>query len=265
MNTAVDLHTEVLHRFVFELRYEFGQLYWDCAGKVARQITQEEGWDLEAIDANNCRLGRHDQNIAFNFGPKRLDMVQTQSTEVTNLLTANEFGAKAELLADEVIKGLDLSVFTRAGFRTWRLYPTKTRKESHKLSRGLQLFRTDESLESDLGDVSEASHRLVVDRERHMLRVAVAPFEQSVDLPDSVIAAARSRARDASREQRQLMRDKLRANRIVKSFPHFGLLLDLDAYVEEPPIPDDLTIGSFVETAHADCTSIRKAVLASVE
>ena len=69
MTSVVDLKTEVIHRYVFELRYEFGQTYWDRAGRVAREILSDsEGWDFDIIDMNHCQLTRRDQNLLFNFG-----------------------------------------------------------------------------------------------------------------------------------------------------------------------------------------------------
>ena len=41
-------------------------------------------------------------------------------------------------------------------------------------------------MSDSIGVMSEVSHRFVVDRDKHMLRIAVAPFEQQVDLPPSL-------------------------------------------------------------------------------
>ena len=50
MATVVDLRTEVIHRYVFELRYDFGQIYWDRAGRIAKAIlAEQEEWDVNTI------------------------------------------------------------------------------------------------------------------------------------------------------------------------------------------------------------------------
>ena len=43
MKTVVDLKTEVIHRYVFELRYDFGQVYWDRAGRISKAILAQQG------------------------------------------------------------------------------------------------------------------------------------------------------------------------------------------------------------------------------
>jgi hypothetical protein len=43
--------------------------------------------------------------------------------------------------------------------------------------------------------------------------------------------------------------------------PQFGLLLDLDAYIEDPPFPDDLTIGGFIATAFGDFGPVKEVAL----
>ena len=262
MKTVVAIRTEVIHRFVFELRYEFGQVYWDRAGKIAREIASQEGWEIEAIDMNRCRLIHRDDNLGFSFGPDKLDLVQTQSADVPNLLSIGEFGALAESLADVVVRVLELPFFPRIGFRVWRLYPSADRGESQTQSRNLKLFQVDADLGSTLGGISDTSHRLVTERPNHMLRIAVAPFEQTVNIPDSVVAAARTRARDHWKAQKQVLLDQLKADKIVKSFPRFGLLLDLDTYIEDPPFPDDLSISDFIARSNEDSEVIKKAVLA---
>ena len=45
---------------------------------------------------------------------------------------------------------------------------------------------------------------------------------------------------------------QLKAQKVVSSIPQFGVLLDLDAYIEDPPYPDALTISKFVSDSEED-------------
>ncbi len=263
MAAVVQLQTEVVHRYILELRYEFGQVYWDRAGRIAKQILSETSdWDFDTIDINRCQLAIRDKNLVFNFGHAKLDLVQTQSADVDTLLPVDEFGTTAESLAAPVAKHLELDFYTRIGFRAWHLYPSASREESHSLVRNLRLFSLDrESLES-LGVPSEVSHRLVVDRGRHMLRIAISPFEQHVDLPPSVSRAVRVKPHKQPSDQRkQALIDKLKAERRISHFPRFGLLLDVDAYIEDPPYPDGLSISDFVRRAWEDFGKVKGIAL----
>lgn len=122
MATVVQLSTEIIHKYIVELRYEFGHVYWDRAGRIAREfLSSEEGWDFNTIDIKHCQLSLRDKNLTFNYGPGKLDLSQNQSSEVDTLIPVGEFGAIAEAASTAVVKHLELELFTRLGFRVWHL------------------------------------------------------------------------------------------------------------------------------------------------
>ncbi len=263
MPLVVNASTEVVHRYVLELRFDFGHVYWDRAGRIAKEILGLEGWDFEQIDINHCRLSRRDLNIAFNFGPGKLDLSQTQSSDIAELMPTGQFGSLAEQLAEIVVRHLELDSFPRIGFRTWHLYPTRDRQESCAILQDLELFRPSDSAMRVLGDVSEMSYRIVVERQEHMVRIALAPFEQAIDLPPSILRAAKTKARDlrGDKHARRALVDKLKAERMIQNYPQFGVLLDLDAYIEDPPYPDNLSASDFLANAVADFGALKTIVL----
>jgi len=262
MATVVDFRTEVIHRYVFELRYDFGQVYWDRAGRIAKAIlAKQEEWDFSEIDLNGCQLVHRSANLAFNFGHEKLDLAQTQSADVEELLPVHKFSTIAESAASIVAEHLEIDSFPRIGFRAWLLYPACDREESHRFVHDLGLFTLDSAVKESIGNPSEVSHRLVIERPSHMLRIAVAPFEQHIDLPPSVLRAARTRPRDRSRGQRQAAIDRLKAERTIGHYPQFGLLLDFDAYIEDPPYPDELPVSDFISNSFEDFQKTKKVVL----
>ena len=264
MATVVDLRTEVIHRYVFELRYDFGQVYWDRAGRISKAIlAEEEEWDFNAIDINRCQLVRRAANMAFNFGHEKLDLAQTQNADVEELLPLHEFAAIAEKSAGIVANHLEMDSFPRIGFRAWLLYPAADREKSCSFVRNLKLFRLHPAATKALGTPSEVSYRLVVERPSHMLRIAVAPFEQQVDLPPRVLRAARTKAKDRHRGQKQVLIDQQKAKKTIGHYPQFGLLLDFDSYVEDPPYPDEFPISDFIANSFEDFQQAREVVLES--
>lgn len=277
MSTVVDLKTEVIHRYVYELRFDFGQVYWDRAGRIAKEILSDrEEWDFDRIDINHCQLAHRDLNLAFNFGHAKLDLSQTQSADVETLLPVGEFSALADTVTAIVVENLELEFFPRIGVRVWYLYPSTDREQSYEFVRNLKLFSLDSGLSNTIGEVSEASHRLVADRQKHMVRIAVAPFEQQVDLPPSLIRTAKVKAykqktdrpsgpgRDPGLDRRRrILIDQMKAEKKIAHYPQFGVLLDLDAYIEDPPYPNDLSVSDFIATAFEDFNQLRRTVLAT--
>ncbi|MFO7901634.1 MAG: hypothetical protein R6U98_03145 [Pirellulaceae bacterium] len=273
MAAIVDLKTEIIHKYVYELRYEFGQVYWDRAGRIAKDILSErEEWDFDTIDINRCQLAHRDMNLSFNFGHAKLDLSQTQSADVETLVPVGEFGKLAEIVTSTLVNHLELEFFPRIGFRVWHLYAVADREQSQQFMRDLQLFSLDAAASGELGEVSEVSHRLVTDRQSHMLRIAVAPFEQQVQLPPSVIRAAKAKAyRQETEKQRgpgidkrrRILIDQMKAKKTIAHYPQFGILLDLDAYVEDPPYPDDLSVSDFIAAAFDDFQHVKQTALAA--
>jgi len=257
-----------MHKFVFELRYDLGQIYWDRAGQIAKEIISGEaaGWDLDSIGLETCKLSCSELNLQFSFGPNKLDLSQSQNAETLELLSIGDFCRLAESLSEIVISTLQLNDFLRFGFRVWNLYPTDTRADAISTVKKLKLFSYDQDILNSLGeDVSDISHRLVVDRNSHMLRIAVTPFEQEVKLPPSVIRKAKERARDHSKDQKQILIDQQKAKRMISRLPQFGLLLDLDAHIDDPPYPDNISISDFIGRAFEDFDNIKNPILTSIE
>ncbi len=264
MGIVVDPKSGIIHKYVYELRFDFGQVYWDRAGRIAKEILSErDEWDFDRIDIDSCQLAHRDLNLAFNFGHAKLDLSQTQNADVDSLAAVGEFGALAEAFTKTVVNHLELEFFPRIGFRVWCLYPSVDREQSHEMVRNLKLFSLDSALSAAVGEISEVSHRLVVDRPKHMLRIAVAPFEQHVELPPSLIRAAKTQAKRESHGQRQKRIDAMKAKKRIEHYPHFGVLLDLDAYLEDPPYPDNLPVSDFISTAFEDFDKMGRTVLAS--
>ncbi|MCR9234432.1 MAG: hypothetical protein NXI29_25820 [bacterium] len=266
MNTVLRKNTEVMHRFVFELRYDLGQIYWDRAGQIAKDIisVDDNAWDLDSIGLETCKLSCSDLNLHFAFGPNKLDLSQSQNAETLELLSIGDFCRIAESLSEKVISTLELSSFLRFGFRVWNLYPTDTRDEAITAVKDLKLFSYDQEILKSLGEeISDISHRLVFDRMSHMLRIAVTPFEQEVKLQPSVLRKAKERARDHPKDQKQVLIDQQKAKKMISRLPQFGLLLDLDAYIDDPPYPDDISISDFIGRTFEDFENVKSPILTS--
>jgi len=263
---VVGLNTSVVHRYIYELRYDFGHAYWDRCGRVINEIiAAHEKWNFENMGSGACHLRSSEQNLDFNYGWAKLDLSQTQDREVLTLLPAGEFGALAESLTEVVVRTLQLGDFTRIGFRSHYLFPTGSVDEAHGLLKRLKLFRMDPGTESEIGVTSEVSYRTVVQRPEHKLRIAVAPFEQQVNLPPGVIQAARAKARDHWKDQKDVIKAKLKAQHMIKHLPQYGLLLDLDASLEEPPYPDSISVSDFVTRAERDFRDLTPKILKALD
>ncbi len=98
-----------------------------------------------------------------------------------------------------------------------------------------------------------------------MVRVAVTPFEQQVNIAPSVLAAARQHARERWKDQRKVLIESLKAKRAIKAYPPLGIMVDMDAYIEDVPSAKQIPICQFVSGAMKDFGSIAQTILVEVD
>ena len=264
MPRLVQTTAGVRHRFVFELRYECGELYWDRCGRIARDLAAREGWALQSVSLDGCQITNEDQNLIFTYSPTSLNLTQSQNRNVSDLLQPGEFAAIAEECSDAVVQALELKFFSRIGFRLWTLYGTDSVENASSCISRMSFFSPFKAL-SDLGELSYFSHTVVVARSQHMVRVAATPFEQQIRLAPSIIAAARARPHMQDKNQREALIRKLKAKKAIEAYPSVGLMIDLDAYIEDVPYPDRASVCTFIEEAMRDFGVISMAILAEGE
>ncbi len=252
--------TGVRHRLVFELRYDCGELFLDRCGRIARSLAAKKGWALHSVDPNGCRIWNEDQNLIFSYSPTKLDMSQSQSQDVPELLQPGEFAATTEEFSEVVVRTLELSSFPRIGFRLWNLFGTDSVEEASSRISRMSFFSPCQAL-SDLGEISFMSPSAVVARPKHMVRVAATPFEQYVHLAPSLIAAARDQPHRHDKDQRKLLIQKMKAQKAIKEYPAAGVMIDVDAYIEDAPYPEQVSARTFMEDAMSDFEVICNAIL----
>ena len=260
MGHVVQPGTGVRHRFIFELRYDSGELYWDHCGRIARSLAAKKGWALQSIDTNGCHIWNEEQNLVFTCSPTKLDLTQSQNQDVADLLPHGEFAAIAEEFSEVVVPALEVDSFPRIGFRLWTLFATESVEDASSRISRMSFFSPCKRL-IDLGELSYMSHGVVVARPEHMVRVAATPFEQQVRLAPSLITAAKAESHKRGKGQDKVLIQKMKAQKAIKSYPVTGVMVDLDAYIEDVPFPAQISIHTFVDEAMTDFGVICDAIL----
>jgi hypothetical protein len=236
------------------------KLFWDRCGRIARNLAAKKEWAVHSIDNNGCRIWNEDQNLIFSYSSTKLDLTQSQNQDVLDLLPPGEFAAIAEEFAEAVVGALEVNFFPRIGFRLWTLYATDSIEDASSRISEMSLFSPCKAL-NDLGELSNVSHAVVVSRPQHLVRVAATPFEQQVHLAPSVEAAARAEPHKHGKGQHKLLIQKVRAQKAIKAYPAVGVMIDLDAYIEEVPYPAEVSARTFIEEAITDFDVICEAIL----
>ena len=170
------------------------------------------------------------------------------------------FAALAEEFSEAVVQALEVNSFPRIGFRLLTLYATDSVEDASSRINRMSFFAPSKAL-TDLGELSGTSHGVVVARPEHMVRVAATPFGQQVRLPPSVLAAAKAASHKHEKGQDKILIQKLKAKKAIDAYPAAGMMVDLDAYIEDAPYPDEVSARTFVEVAMKDFDIIGDAIL----
>jgi hypothetical protein len=227
-------------------------------------VANREGWSAGVIDTNGCHVRNDDDNLVFSFSATSVSLSQSQNRDVQEILSAEQFAALAEEFSEMVITTLEVDILPRMGFRIWTLYPTASLDEAASRVSRMSFFSPCAPLIS-LGELSYVSHTVVIARPDCMVRVAVTPFEQQVNLAPSILAAARQRAREHWKDQRTVLIERLKAKKAIKAYPPLGIMVDMDAYIEDVPSAKQVPICQFVSGAMRDFDSIMQAILVEVD
>jgi hypothetical protein len=219
---------------------------------------------MQSVDASGCHIRNEEQNLVFTFSPAKLDLAQSQSQDVSELLAPGEFAAIAEEFCECVVRTLEVDSFPRIGFRLWTLYSTDSLEDASSRIGRMSFFSPCDAL-VHLGELAYVSHSVVIARPRIMVRVAVTPFEQQIQLAPSVIAAAKKEAHKQSKDQRTALIQKMKAKKAIKAYPSVGMMIDLDSYIEEVPYPNEVSARTFVEEAMEEFGVISDEILSAKE
>ena len=266
MTTDLRRH-EVIHRATFELRYRRGYTFWDRCGRVTNAILYSENdydWTLQRSGADSIQLNNEHEGMAFEFGPQKLGLTQEQNLRNHRVMSLSEFAALSDRLASHVVTGLPVDTFSRIGFRVWHLYGVDSHDEMMAASDSLLPLAKLNEFVNDVGRGWDPSFRTTVERKTELITVSLSTFTQNVVLPPAVAALAARDAAAMSKNQKEARLAQLKAQRMLDDFPKFGILLDVDAYIDDPPFPDDLTIHDFVRRAIEGFGEIKNLIFRTV-
>jgi len=244
----------IVHQVVFELRYRYGFTYLDRCGRVVNAILKTwPDWILANTDPNpqNAPLVNTSNNCKFNFSARKLDFAIQQGVgeEVLSTEAIEDFAQQVEDLTRLVITELELSEFSRIGFRIWYLFECKDTAEAEQWLKDLDLYTVSPHLASGFkGTIQAASMAAVIESAERKFRVAFNSIERAIplNLGDGILNVP---AHTLPRQQREHLARQIRERKRLAHNPPFAAMIDIDAYEEEPQVVEP---GDFVKTSLND-------------
>lgn len=241
----------VLHKLIYELRYDYGYTFLDRSGATIDAIVRAHpGWVLSEASPQGGVLMNEDTELTFSFNTQKIVLGHEQSRQVDKLTDISEFAKLADDLTTRVTEHLELTEFTRIGCRIWQLFEEPSMQDAKKRVIDLGYVSTEAVKRLTVDPLDEVSFAVVGDHGGTGVRISVVPVEQQIHVAPSTVKQATMATQKLPREQKRALLGKAKALRAVKSFPQFAVLVDIDSFVEDPPYPDHLRVSSFLADSH---------------
>jgi hypothetical protein len=230
------------HKFVFELRYDYGFTYLDRCGRIVNYILKTwPEWMLANTSPNpqNAPLLSIQNNCRFNFSARKLDFSVEQTIGEPSLSEEDRdsFIVQVDELTRFLIRELDLSEFSRIGFRTWYLVPARDEADAEQWLKDQEFFTISKGFLSLFpeGKQKAASIAVIVEADDRHYRVALNSIERtiSLELGDNVLNIP---AHSLPKNQRDHLIKQIKEKKRRQHNPQFAAMVDIDAYQEDPKI-----------------------------
>ncbi len=244
--------TSIPTSIIFELRYNYGYEYLDHTGKVINEIISRPGWNVSKAYTDSTSLFNTDKEIRFNFGPQKLDLVQRVSEKNKELSPIDYIARLCDDLSLIIIKQFNLQQFLRIGFRVHQLFKADNLEQAKEYVKALKIFTT--NLPDEI--IEEVSYTIVISEKEWKSRIAIAPTELMVEIDPATLKAAQMETHKLAKGQKEAFMQKMKAKKIIEALPLYAVLVDIDSYVEDPPI-GELKIMDFVKNTYK--VSLEKA------
>jgi hypothetical protein len=233
---------------VCEVRYDDGQLYLDHCGRLLKKLLKDAPEWIVCPNPTPQGTSLFDivaaTQLGFSMASASLALDKSLGDEVISEEEAGDFIKQVGAVLTLVLDELEVSRFTRLGYREQYFFPFESKEESENWIRGLGLFTVAPTfLEGFHASQEEMGVVVVIEGEDCRYRVGLNGVERSAQVPVGE-ASVNIRSSLASKEQKQALLQAMKKKRQRQIDSAFAVVLDIDAYQQEPVEPD---IAGFVK------------------
>jgi hypothetical protein len=235
-----------LRRMVCEVRFQDGQLYLDHTGRLLKKLVRDPSWVISPDPTTTGTTVFHmieGLQLSFSLHSVSLDLDRSNSDEVIQSEEAVRYVARAEETLGFVADELEVTEFSRLGFRQWYYFSFDNKEETEQWLRDLRLFSFSPNLAACFDAAPEAMGvSLILQGQACHYRLALNGIERSAQLPMGD-TSLNVRASAVSPKQKAVLIQALKKRRQRQINSSFAAVLDIDAYRKEPK---ELELGQFL-------------------
>jgi hypothetical protein len=231
----------MLRHVICEARYSDGQLYLDHCGRLLKKLLREmPDWVLtpepttRGTNLHNLLTGTR---LVFALESASLSLDRSSTDEVIDAEEVTEFIRQLEDVVGLVLDELEVTEFTRVGYREYHHFAFDSKEEAEKWLQELGLVTVSAGLYEVFKATPEAiGVAIVLQGENCRYRIGLNGVERPAQIPagDTILSV---RASATHERQRQALLKALKQERQRQINSAFAVVLDVDAYLLNPAEP----------------------------
>lgn len=229
----------VMDSFHFEIRYNYGNLYFDRCGQCLNDIERScEGWYVSSVDPSKGLLERPDKSFTSNFNYERFNFssLKPSNTDIKTIAT------EVSTLWKIIEANLGLEEYTRQGCRFYYLIGTTSLEDAERLLEKSSLNLTIPSQLTKSGFERKNTNVTIVfahDNFEYRLNLTTMTRYEAMN-PNNLI---RTDPRLLSTRQKQIRLAQLQRLSEYSANPMYAVCLDVDCY---EIMPERISIEEFI-------------------
>jgi hypothetical protein len=241
----------LLRQIVFEVKYHHGYNYLDRCGKILNRITKENAeWVVgNQVNPQNAPLFSMRNECKFIFGALGVNfhINKTNSDGIITNEDVNDFSIQCEEMTNLVIDELNLTEFSRIGFRVWYYFPCDSKEDSDKWMRDLNAFKLSPDLTSAFGgELESLAVAVFITGADSRFRMGFETYEAPVQFHagPEVVNIRTSMLRGSTKD---VLKKHLKERHRLEINAKYGAVVDFDSFQEDPLSidPRDFINGNF--------------------
>jgi len=242
----------LLHKVIFELRYDYGFLYLDRCGSLVNSIMELDPlWILANTSPNpqNAPLINLDNYCSFNFSALKMDFSIEQELGKYSIDDdqVDTFITQVDTLTGFVRDTLELKKFNRMGFRIFYLFECSNKEESEDWLSDLKIYKVEPNfITSFHGNIKGQAFSTIIESDDRFFRLQFNSVERTriVDLGTNILNIP---SHKLSSKQDEHLAKQIREKKKKSHNPHYAAMIDIDVYQDKPDIvnPKEFIISSY--------------------
>jgi hypothetical protein len=232
----------LLRRMLCELRYQDGQLYLDHCGRLLKRLMKEAPeWVVapnptpQGTSAYNVRMGIQ---LVFAMSAASLSLDKTTADDVIGTDELEGFLDQLDSTLSLVLDELEVTEFTRLGYREQYYFPCDNKEESERWLLDLGLVTVCPTLGQAFSSTLESVGVAIATQGTDCrYRIGLNTVERSAQIPFGETTLT-VQASAAPKDQRKVLVESLKVKRQRQVNSAFAVVLDLDAFLLDPVEPD---------------------------